>query len=295
VDWAERFTKLRRWARGDERAAHKPLLLLYVLGQFQRNGDAPILYSQAEEQLGRLLREFGPPRPTSPAYPFHHLTSDGLWTVTTASGGGSPGASPKALRSQQAAGRLTPDLAWALRRDPLLLAQLAHVLLDINFEPSLHQDICAAVGIHLEEADTPGPQQDRRRRRDPQFARSVLMAYEYQCAFCGYDGFVDGFTPGLEAPHVHWWTHGGPNEIANGICLCSIHHKLFDKGVLGITGQHQITVSARFVGRSQTAEQMVLSLAGQKASKPLRNFPAVAAPFADWRAREVFRAPARAA
>jgi hypothetical protein len=40
----------------------------------------------------------------------------------------------------------------------------------------------------------------------------------------------------------------------------------------GITGQHEITVSARFVGRSQTAEEMVLSLVGRKASKPLRNF-----------------------
>jgi putative restriction endonuclease len=157
MDWAERFTKLRPWARGDERAAHKPLLLLYALGQFQRNGDAPILYSQAEEQLGRLLKEFGPPRPTSPAYPFHHLTSDRLWTVTSASGEGSPGASPTALRSRQAAGRRTPDLAWALQRDPLLLAQLAHVLLDNNFEPSLHEDICVAVGIDLEEAETPGP------------------------------------------------------------------------------------------------------------------------------------------
>jgi putative restriction endonuclease len=233
--------------------------------------------------------------PTSPAYPFHHLTSDGLWTVATASGAGSPGASPKALRSQQAAGRLTPDLICALQRDSLLLAQLAHVLLDVNFEPSLHEDICAAVGLDLEEAESPVPQQGRRRYRDPQFARSVLMAYEYRCAFCGYDGFVDGFTPGLEAAHVHWWTHGGPNEVANGLCLCSMHHKLFDKGVLGITGQHQITVSARFVGRSQTAEQMVLSLVGQQASQPLRNFPAVAAPFADWHAREVFRTPARTA
>jgi len=42
-----------------------------------------------------------------------------------------------------------------LRRDPLLLVQLAHVLLDVSFEPSLHEDICAAVGIYLEEAETP--------------------------------------------------------------------------------------------------------------------------------------------
>src|SRR5579863_4533973 len=123
VDWAERVTKLRRWTRGGERAPHKPLLLLYALGHFQRCGNEPILFSEAEDQLGRLLREFGPPRKTSPAYPFHHLASDGLWVVTTAEGSGGSTASPGQLRARQAAGQLTPDLAWSLRSDPQLLPQ----------------------------------------------------------------------------------------------------------------------------------------------------------------------------
>ncbi len=296
VDWAERFARIRRWSRGSERAPHKPLLLLYALGRFQRHGDAPILFSEAEEQLGRLLREFGPPRPTSPAYPFHHLTSDGLWTVSTAGGGGSPGASPTALRAERAAGRLAPDLAWSLRADPQLLPQLAHVLLDTNFPPSLHQDLCAAVGLDLEEAESSAPGDGRRPQRDPEFPRRVLVAYEYRCAFCGYDGALDGGSwPGLEAAHVQWWTHGGPNDVANGICLCSIHHKLFDKGVLGLTGQRQIMVSVHFVGRSQAAEQLVLSLSGATARSPMKGFPAVATERARWHAREVFRAPARVA
>jgi putative restriction endonuclease len=265
------------------------------LGHFPRNGDTPILYSEAEERLSRLLQEFGPPRPTSPAYPFHHLTTDGLWVVTTAAGADSPGASRTALRGQRAAGRLVPDLARSLGREPQLLPQLAHVILDTNFEPCLHEDIRAAVGLDPEDAETEPAQEDKRRRRDPDFACRVLLAYEYRCSFYGYDGFLDGFTPGLEAAHVRWWTHGGPNNIANGLCLCSIHHKLFDKGVLSITGQHQITVSAHFVGRSQTAELLVLSLTGRQASQPLKGFPAVAAAYAAWHAREVFRGPARAA
>ncbi|HUK71192.1 MAG TPA: HNH endonuclease [Streptosporangiaceae bacterium] len=270
--------------------------MLYALGYFQRHGDSPILYSEAEEQLGRLLREFGPPRKTTAAYPFHHLTSDGLWTVTTAGGGGSPGDSPTALRSQQAAGRLVPDLAWSLRADPQLLPKLAHVLLDTNFPPSLHEDLCAAVGLDLEGAESTAAGDDRQPRRDPDFPRRVLVAYEYRCAFCGYDGVIDdGSWPGLEAAHVRWWTHGGPNEIANGMCLCSIHHKLFDKGVLGITSQHRITVSVHFVGRSQAAEHLVLSMSGNTARLPMKGFPAVAAAHAAWHAREVFRAPARAA
>jgi putative restriction endonuclease len=83
VDWVERVTRLRRFTRGDERAAHKPLLLLY--GSFQRYGDAPIGFSEAEMDLAGLLKEFGPPRKTSPAYPFHHLATDGVRTVSTTS------------------------------------------------------------------------------------------------------------------------------------------------------------------------------------------------------------------
>lgn len=294
MDWADRFARLRQWKRGGERAPHKPLLLLYALGHFQRHGDAPIAFSEAEGHLGALLREFGPPRPTSAAYPFHHLTSDAVWQVTTAGHGGSPGASPAALRRLQAAGRLVPDLAQSLHTDPQLLPQLAHILLDTNFESSLHEDICAAVGLDLEQAET-APARPERARRDPEFARTVLMAYEYRCAFCGYDGFLDGSAPGLEAAHVRWWTHGGPNEVANGLCLCSIHHKLFDKGVLGLTDQQRITVSARFVGRSKTAQTMVLSLNDAEMSPPMKGFPAVAVPYIAWHCKEVFRSPARAA
>lgn len=295
MDWAERVTKLRRWARGGERAPHKPLLLLYALAHFQRHGNTPITFTEAEAPLGRLLKEFGPPRPTSPAYPFHHLTTDGLWTVTTTAGAGSPGASPAALRSQHAAGQLDPGLARALTGQPRLLSQLARIILDTNFEPSLHDDICAAIGLDLEDAETETAVAGPRRGRDPQFRRSVLVAYEYRCAFCGYDGLLDGTIAGLEAAHVRWWTHGGPDDVANGLCLCSIHHKLFDKGVLGITSEHRVTVSVHFIGRSKAAELLVISLSDRQITLPMKGFSPVAAPHAVWHAREVFRAPARAA
>lgn len=94
--------------------------------------------------MAALLKEFGPPRKTSPAYPFHHLATDAIWTVSTTSGPGSPGASVTALCSRQASGGLAPDLAESLRAEPLLLSQVAHALLDANFEPSLHEDIPVA-------------------------------------------------------------------------------------------------------------------------------------------------------
>ncbi|MGV9774974.1 phosphorothioated DNA-binding restriction endonuclease [Streptosporangium sp. NPDC003464] len=297
MDWVERVAGIRRWTRGGERAPHKPLLLLYVLGRFQRDGNLPIPFSAAEADLRLLLKEYGPPRDTSPGYPFHHLTSDGLWLVDTVTGPGSPGPGLGRLRDGQATGRLHPDLARALTEDPRLAAGMARFLLEANFPSSLHADICRLVGLDLDSLETvttavPAP---AAARRDPTFREKVLMAYEYACAFCAYDGWLDGTAVGLDAAHVRWWAFEGPDDLANGLCLCAIHHKLFDKGVLGLTAERTITVSARFVGRSVSARDMVLSLAGRPARAPQPGMDAVESGHIDWHGRQVFRAPARSA
>lgn len=138
-----------------------------------------MFYSEVEEHLAGLLREFGPSRSTGPAYPFHHLTSDGFWEVRTADGGASPGPRVGVLRAQAARGRLSIELAGALRHDPRLLAQLCRAILDVNFEPSLHDDICAAAGIDLESVEAAGAVIPR--RRDRAFREQIMVAYEYQC------------------------------------------------------------------------------------------------------------------
>ncbi|GGQ01352.1 putative restriction endonuclease [Actinomadura coerulea] len=293
MDWVERVTEVRRWSRGGERAPHKPLLLLYALGHYQRFGDAPMFYSEVEKHLAGLLREFGPPRRTSPSYPFHYLTSDGLWEVQTADGDGSPGPGVGDLRARAARGRLTGELAAALRDDPRLLPQLCRAILDVNFEPSLHDDICAAAGIDLESVEAAGAVIPR--RRDRAFREQIMVAYEYRCAFCGYDGWLNGTAVGLDAAHVRWWAFDGPDDITNGICLCALHHKLFDKGALGIAEDRRVTVSVHYVGRGPAARHQVHALAGRPISTPQRAFPDVDDQHIAWHAREVFRSPARAA
>jgi putative restriction endonuclease len=69
VDWPERTAKLRQWTRSGARVPHKPLLLLYALDRFQRDADGELRYSAVEEDLQRLLAEYGPPNRTTPAYP----------------------------------------------------------------------------------------------------------------------------------------------------------------------------------------------------------------------------------
>ncbi|WP_371612603.1 phosphorothioated DNA-binding restriction endonuclease [Streptomyces clavifer] len=293
MDWVERTAQLRQWTRSGVRAPHKPLLLLYALSRFQQDSEGALLYSAVEDDLGRLLTEYGPGNRTTPAYPFHHLVSDGVWEVRTERGPGSPGTRVRELRATGATGRLTPELRTALRREPSLLGRMARVLLDLNFTPSLHGELCEAVGLALEEAEAPAS--SARRQRDRRMREMVLTAYEYQCAFCGYDGRIGAVPVGLEAAHVRWWAFDGPDDIENGLCLCSLHHKLFDKGVLGIGEGHRILVSQSFVGRSAAAREHVVMLAGRPVIGPQPGVRPVAADHRSWHTSQVFHGSPRPA
>ena len=291
--WAEEFASIRQWQRGSERAPHKPLLLLFVMGRLQQTGSSATPFAEAEPDLKRLLAEFGPPRSSSPAYPFHHLRSDGFWSVTTKDGT-DPGTSLTELRSSQATGQLSAELEQDAAGNPALISRLARLLLAANWPPTLHTDILDSVGLEIDSPATASdPQVSERRRRDPQFRDRVLVAYEYRCAFCGYDGRLAGDTVALEAAHVQWHSSDGPDSVENALCLCSLHHKLLDLGVMGLTPDHEISVSTRFVGHGDVAELMVLDLVGRPIRAPQPGEPPVEDEFIDWHGAQVFRSPAR--
>lgn len=293
ADWVARVTSINQWHRRGERAPHKPLLLLYALGRWQRTGSGAVGFADAEGDLRRLLADFGPPRPTSPAYPFHHLTSDGLWAVRTPSGPGSPGPRLGALRGG-AVGELPRDLLVALDRDPALVARLARALLDANFPPTLHQDLLDAVGLALDAAEAP-PAYPRTRRRDPAFRELVLRSYEYRCAVCGFDGQLGHEAVGIEAAHVRWWAAGGPDELGNAVALCALHHKLLDRGAIGLTPAGSVAVSSHFVAHGPEADARVLALVDRPLLAPQAGTDRPHPTHVAWHTREVFRGPARLA
>ncbi len=47
----------------------------------------------------------------------------------------------------------------------------------------------------------------------------------------------------LEAAHIKWYQAGGPDMESNGIALCSLHHKLFDRGAFTVTQDMKLKVS----------------------------------------------------
>ena len=85
------LARLRQAPIDQKRAPHKPLLLLWLFGQFAATGSSAGSYQQAEEPVSQLINEFGPPvaSPTlarqRAAMPFVHLERD-LWDLRDAAG-----------------------------------------------------------------------------------------------------------------------------------------------------------------------------------------------------------------
>ena len=223
-----RIDGVATWQRGDQRAPHKPLLLLTALARFA-DGTERLPFTEIEAPLRALLRDFGPARAGyHPEYPFWRLQNDGLWVLD---GGGdlvrrASNADPTltSLRTVDPAGRFPDDVAALLRAQPALIEEVAASILDAHFPATLHDDILAAVGLDL-GADGSGR---RRRRRDPGFRDAVLRAYGYRCAVCGFETRVGHQLVGIDAAHVRWHQAGGAgvDDVSNGVALCALHHRL---------------------------------------------------------------------
>lgn len=87
-DVAQRFAKLRTYRSGDRRAPHKPLLLLFAIGQLQR-GHESLAFDDVDRALEPLLSAYAPPVKSrhQPELPYWHLQTDDLWVADTVANG----------------------------------------------------------------------------------------------------------------------------------------------------------------------------------------------------------------
>jgi putative restriction endonuclease len=286
----DRFDRLAVWSRGDQRAPHKPLLVLYALGRWCRGDQSAVAFSDVDRDLTELLKEFGPPRRSyHPEYPFWRLQNDGVWAVSSTApmpprqSNTDP---PKGvLLANAAAGGFTDEVKEALRASPALPGKIAGLLLERHFPETLHQDILQAVGLDL----TP---QATGRRRDPAFRKRVLTAYEFRCAVCGFDVRLAGASVALDAAHIRWVQAAGPDEEPNGLALCVLHHKLFDLGAFTVGKDGRVLVSEQAHGTGGFDESLMRHH-GREARRPLRPEWNPNAAFLDWHVQEVFRGEAR--
>jgi putative restriction endonuclease len=292
----ERLSGLRRAQISGQRAPHKPLLLLWLFGRFAATGSALVSYAEASDPVRQLINDFGPPV-RSPALerqraamPCVRLERD-LWELRDHRGVDvGPDAPERArwLLDHGAVGQLRPEVV-VLLSEPATLAAAARLLLDQHFTPVLSEMICAAVNLDLAVLEAPQIGQARARRPPTSgFAEEVLRAYAYQCAMCGFDGRLGRNPVAIEAAHVRWHSQDGPDDIANAIALSSLHHALFDCGVLGVSPDLRVTVSPLYVATSQSG-RAIDALNGQPLLKVRPGRPSLDVIYVNWHAIQVFK------
>ncbi|WP_422463000.1 MULTISPECIES: hypothetical protein [unclassified Endozoicomonas] len=132
---------LNVWKRGSQRAVHKPLLLLYVLSQYQKGHERFFTYAEIDKPLKELLIEFGPSNAQNTSVPFWRLQNDSFWelknheqVVPNSSGD----AKKSELIEYNVAGGFIESVYNALVQDKAQIAHIVCDLLDEYFLPKVH-------------------------------------------------------------------------------------------------------------------------------------------------------------
>ena len=288
----ERLTTLRQHQVDGKRSTNKPLLVLLALGQIESTASSAMEWSTVEAQLGALLSEFGTPSSggaPSAAYPFTRLRADGVWQLSREV----PNDNVGPLRSDPIEGSFTPEIEQVLTQSVYARNEVARRLVESQFPMTLIPDVLIACGLDPDAvfgASALEVSLQGSRRRDPAWRRRIVESWDRSCAFCGFDGAVGGAPVGLEAAHIRWFNFGGPDDLNNGLALCSLHHKLLDRGVLGFRDPETVKVSSTYSAASEQGRR-VYDLHEQK----LRPRPGTKLPAQEhigWHQEEVFKGAA---
>jgi putative restriction endonuclease len=277
------ISNLTVWKKNGQRAPHKPLLILFALGQYQNHKKLELPYEEVRDKLRNLLIEFGPPRKSyHPEEPFARLVGDGIWKLSA------PvdlrKFNDKQLLASGVAGGFNQEVIHLLQNNPSLVPVMATKILEEHFPDTIHDDILKEVGLDLSLY--------KKKPRDPLFREKILRAYEYSCALCGFNVRLGKNLVAVEAAHIQWHQAGGPDNEDNGIALCSLHHKLFDRGVFTVSKERKMLVSEEAHG-TNGFEEWLMRYHGQTLRSPIRPEYSPKDLFLQWHVREVFRGKTR--
>jgi putative restriction endonuclease len=281
------IAKVATWRRGDQRALHKPLLLLLALSEWT-HGRRSLPFVKYADRLAKLICEFGPPRrAVHPEYPFWRLQRDGVWTVQAKGELRKRRSNTDPTRSSliacHAAGTFSDCVVAELTAHPDRVATAIEVILANHFPATLHDDIRSELGIMCEQPST-----RRSGKRDPRFRAAVLQAYGFRCAICGFGLRLVHSPIGLEAAHIRWHQYGGPDETNNGVAMCTLHHKLFDLGAFTLSPRLRVLVSDAVTG-SDDLDSYLLRFHNTALARSVHFDDKPALEHLSWHRKEVFR------
>jgi putative restriction endonuclease len=283
----QQISSLSIWKKGDQRAPHKPLLLLYALGRVQKDRAKEFGYDEVRNRLSYLLREYGPPRKSyHPEEPFVRLRNDGgIWELNFPIQNSE--IKDKYLLQEGFVGRFNPKVQALLENNPALIIELSFLILNEHFPETMHEDILNDVGLN------PNLRLIKSRARDPKFREHILKAYEYKCAVCDFQVRLGDILVGIEAAHIQWHQAGGPDEENNGLALCSMHHKLFDRGVFTIDHDTRRFLVSDQANGNGGFNEWLMKYHGQSIHMPISPDYQPKGTYLQWHFKEVFRGSKR--
>ena len=274
------FKNISVWQRGDERAPHKPLLLLYALAKLWQ-GQRWLLFEEINKDVRVLLQKFGPPRNTSPIYPFQHLANDGLWEYYPTK--------PEHFRvgdlvKKRIAGGFPKPVFTYLKKDTVLRKQVILELLRSHFPTSLHEQILESIGLEIDPKTEP-------EEKISVFEQRVLKVYDYRCALCGFNVKIGNFSLALEAAHIKWPRYGGRNDLTNGLAFCSVHRQLFDGGAFTFIPHNKQYVCqvSRLATGDRGLKEWLWRYHDHYLSRPNEPLATPKSEYVTWHRKEVFR------
>lgn len=251
-------------------------------------------FREAEPELVEFMRGYVLGKRLRVEYPFVYLASSSdLWQVRNRIGDDiyqmtepipprlkQPARETKSFLLEEAVGSLTPKFATELAKVDVR-SEVVNELLNMQLPESSHIEV-------LETVELARKVTYQARWRDPRFVSDVREAYANECAFCGFDIKLNGYPIALECAHIQWHAREGPDHVENGLLLCSLHHKLFDVGALGIDEERGILVSPKAAGDSEYASHSLEDLSGLKVRMPVEGYRAPHSDFIRWHRKEVF-------
>lgn len=79
----------------------------------------------------------------------------------------------------------------------------------------------------------------RKKIRDISFKSRVLTSYSNRCAFCSIQLKL------IEAAHIIPVQHNGTDETSNGVALCVLHHRAYDRSLVTFNSSYQIAYNEK--------------------------------------------------
>jgi putative restriction endonuclease len=292
----EILSNLSVWEREGERAPHKPIMLLYALAELKR-GEKVLVYAEIEKPVESVLEAILPKRKINHShYPFWYLKTVGkrngltIWEIHNPEQlklrKGKIEPLKSELRKYNTSAGFTEEVLALFSQSPDVIDLAIQLLLDAQFPKSIQEEICAMLGIEdVDVSDTFVSNSSVKKQRDPKFRDKILTAYKGECAVCGYSLRVKDRLVGVEAAHIKWHQAGGPDVEPNGLCLCSTHHILFDRGAYTIDEALEIRISDRITG--PLMDEVMMKFDRASIRLPQRESQSPSSEYLRWHANQV--------